>query len=47
MSKEMRRFQNRRGTAADLAAKNEVPLAGEMIVETGTKRIKIGYKMKT
>ena len=42
MSKQISRFQNRRGTAAKLASKNEVPLAGEMIVETDTKRIKIG-----
>ena len=46
MSKELRRFQNRRGTAADLAAKNEVPLAGEMIIETDTGKIKIGDGVK-
>ena len=42
MSKQTSRFQNRRGTSTALAAANEVPLAGEIIIETDTKRMKIG-----
>ena len=36
------RFQNRRGTAQALAEANEVPLAGEIIAETDTGKIKLG-----
>ena len=42
MSTQMSRFQNRRGTAQALTAANEVPLAGEIIIEKDTKRIKVG-----
>ena len=37
-----RHVKNRRGTAAVLAEVNEVPLAGELIIETDTRKIKIG-----
>ena len=36
------RIQLRRGTVAGLAAANEVPLAGELVVETDTGRVKAG-----
>jgi hypothetical protein len=35
-------FKQRRGTAAALAAANETPAAGQIIVETDTNRIKVG-----
>lgn len=35
-------FKQRRGTAAALAAANEVPAAGQIIYETDTNRIKVG-----
>jgi hypothetical protein len=35
-------FQQRRGTAAAMAAANEVPAAGQIYYETDTNRIKIG-----
>lgn len=38
----MPQVQNRRGTAAALASVNPVLLAGEMVVETDTRRIKFG-----
>ena len=37
-----RHIKNRRGTAEKLATKNEVPLEGEIIVETDTGRLKAG-----
>lgn len=36
------RFTVRGGTAAALAARNEIPLARELVVETDTERIKLG-----
>lgn len=36
------RFTLRRGTAANLATVNEVPLHGELVVETDTGRAKLG-----
>lgn len=36
------RFLVRGGTAANLAAVNEVPLARELVVETDTRRFKVG-----
>ena len=42
MSIEASRIQLRRGTAADLAAVNEVLRAGEMCLETDTGSCKIG-----
>lgn len=36
------RFLLRRGTAADLASVNEVPLGGEMVLETDTNKFKFG-----
>ena len=42
MSIEASRIQIRRGTAAALAAVNEVLLAGEMCIETDTRKYKIG-----
>jgi hypothetical protein len=36
------RWQERRGTAADLASVNEIPLDGERILETDTGKEKIG-----
>ncbi|BEV02194.1 hypothetical protein [Novosphingobium olei] len=36
------RLTLRRGTAANLAAVNEVPLAGELVVETDTGKAKLG-----
>lgn len=36
------RFRLRRGTAANLASVNEIPLAGEMVIETDTLRQKLG-----
>lgn len=38
----MPRVQNRRGTAAALASVNPTPLAGELVWESDTNRIKIG-----
>lgn len=35
-------FKQRRGTAAALAAANEVPAAGQIIYETDTNRLKVG-----
>lgn len=35
-------FRQRRGTAAALAAANEVPAAGQIIYESDTNRIKVG-----
>ena len=42
MSIQNSRMQLRRGTAAGLAAANEVPLAGELVVETDTGKVKAG-----
>lgn len=42
MSIVERRRRERRGTAANLAATNEVPLAGEIIVEIDTHQFKVG-----
>lgn len=36
------RFKLRRGTAANLASVNETPLAGELVIETDTQRMKVG-----
>ncbi len=36
------RMQCRRGTAEELAAVNEVPLEGELVVETDTGKVKAG-----
>jgi len=36
------RFRMRRGTAANLASVNEIPLAGELVIETDTLRQKLG-----
>lgn len=36
------RFQYRQGTAADLAAVNEIPLQGETVLETDTRLKKTG-----
>ncbi len=36
------RFTVRRGTAANLATVNEVPLSGEFVLETDTRKIKMG-----
>jgi len=38
----MPRVQNKRGTAANLASVNPTPLAGEMIWESDTNRLKVG-----
>jgi hypothetical protein len=35
-------FKQRRGTAAALAAANETPAAGQIVVETDTNRLKVG-----
>jgi hypothetical protein len=35
-------FKQRRGTAAALAAANETPAAGQIVVETDTSRLKVG-----
>lgn len=46
------RFQVRRGTAADLAAVNEVPLDGELVEESdqgtvdGRRKLKLGDGVK-
>ena len=40
------RIQSRRGTASKLAEINEVPLAGELVVETDTGRVKAGDGVK-
>lgn len=42
MSDILIRFKLRRGTAANLASVNEVPLAGELVVETDTGKAKLG-----
>ena len=42
MSIQNSRMQLRRGTAAGLAAANEVPLAGELVVEKDTGKVKAG-----
>ena len=42
MSIQNSRMQLRRGTAAGLTEINEVPLAGELVVETDTGRVKAG-----
>lgn len=36
------RFKVRRGTAANLASVNETPLAGELVIETDTRKTKLG-----
>lgn len=36
------RFKLRRGTATDLASVNETPLAGELVIETDTRKTKLG-----
>jgi hypothetical protein len=36
------RWAVRRGTAADLATVNEVPLAGELVLATDTRKLKVG-----
>lgn len=36
------RFKLRRGTAANLASVNETPLAGELVIETDTGKLKLG-----
>lgn len=35
-------FRQRRGTAAALAAANETPAAGQIVIETDTSRLKVG-----
>ena len=47
MSLQESRMQLRRGTAANLAAANEVPLAGELVVETDTGMVKAGDGVRT
>ena len=42
MSIQTTRIQHRRGTSEALAAVNEVPLAGEIGIETDTGKYKIG-----
>ncbi len=39
-------MQCRRGTASELAAVNEVPLEGELVVETDTGKVKAGDGVK-
>ena len=34
--------QQRRGTASALASANEIPLAGQLVVETDTGKMKVG-----
>ena len=42
MTMANRRIQNRRGSSSDLALLNEVPMAGEIVIETDTGKFKIG-----
>ena len=42
MATENKRIQLRRGTSSALSAVNEVPLAGEIVLETDTGKMKIG-----
>ena len=42
MTMTNRRIQNRRGSSTDLALPNEVPMAGEIVIETDTGKFKIG-----
>ena len=40
------RMQQRRDTSSDLLAKDEIPLAGEMVIETDTGKFKFGDGVK-